>query len=59
MTTYIVFCAPYQAAEDVAAGAAGAALALPYAVALAAALSTESPFILIDSITARTPPAPM
>ncbi len=44
---------PWQAAEDAAAGAAGAARALPYAVALAAALSTESPFILVDSITAR------
>ncbi|KAK9834861.1 hypothetical protein WJX81_004510 [Elliptochloris bilobata] len=42
-----------QAAEDVAAGAAGAAQALPYAVALAAALSTESPFIMVDSITAQ------
>ncbi len=42
-----------QAAEDAVAGAAGAARALPYAVALAAALSTESPFVLVDSIMAR------
>ena len=40
-----------------AAGAAGAALALPYALALAAALSTESPFIMIDSIAVRILPA--
>lgn len=47
----------YQAAEDVAAGAAGAAKALPYAVALAAALSIESPFILVDSIVVRPRPS--
>jgi len=49
---------PWQAAEDAAAGAAGAARAMPYAVALAAALSTESPYILVDSITARPRNAP-
>jgi len=47
---------PWQAAEDAAAGAAGAARALPYAVA--PALSTESPYILVDSITARPRNAP-